>query len=108
MEPVLLYITASNREEAISLSHELVNDRLVACANIVDHALSLYWWQGQIEHNPEALILAKTLASHVGHVTAMVKKLHSYDCPCVVAVPILGGNPDYIKWLRGEVRELGE
>lgn len=104
MEPVLLYITASNREEAISIARELVNDRLVACANILDHALSLYWWQGEIEHNPEAVIVAKTLASHVERVTQRVKELHSYSCPCVVAVPITGGNPDYIEWIKGEVR----
>ena len=104
MDPVLLYITASSREEAISLSRELLNERLIACANIVDHVLSLYWWQGEIEHNPEAVIVAKTLASHVERVTAKVKELHSYDCPCVVVVPIVGGNPEYIAWLRAEVR----
>ena len=104
MEPVLLYITASNREEAISIARELVNERLVACANIVDHATSLYWWQGEIEHDTEALIVAKSLTSHVERVTAKVKKLHSYSCPCVVALPISGGNPEYIEWLKGEVK----
>jgi periplasmic divalent cation tolerance protein len=103
MEPVLLYITAPNREEAISLSRELLGQRLIACANIVDHAISLYHWQGQIEHAPEALIIAKTLESQVERVTERVKALHSYSCPCVVAVPIAGGNPDYIEWLGGEV-----
>lgn len=103
MEPVLLYITASSREEAISLARELLNERLVACANIFDGVQSLYWWQGKIEHAQEAVIVAKTLGHHVERVTARVKQLHSYSCPCVVAVPIEGGNPDYIEWLRSEV-----
>ncbi len=102
---MLLYITVPNREEAISLSRELLGEKLIACANIVDHALSLYWWQGEIEQHSEVLIVAKTLASHVERVTERVKKLHSYSCPCVVALPIAGGNPDYIEWLHGEVKE---
>jgi periplasmic divalent cation tolerance protein len=103
-EPVLLYITASNREEAISLARELVSERLIACANIMDGALSLYRWQGEIEHEPETVIVAKTLASQIERVTTRVKELHNYTTPCVLAVPVIGGNPDYIEWLRGEVK----
>ena len=103
MTPVSLYITASNREEAISLSRELLAARLIACANLVDGATSLYWWQGEIEHESESLIIAKSVDSHLEAITARVKELHSYDCPCVVATPITGGNPDYIKWLQEQV-----
>ena len=103
MEPTLLYITASNREEAISIARELVHSRLVACANIVEHAMSMYWWQGEIEHDTEALVIAKTLSSHVDRAVAKAKELHSNSCPCVLAVPIVGGNPEYIAWLRAEV-----
>ena len=105
MEPALLYITAANREEANLLCRELVGERLVACANIVEHVTSFYWWQGEIEQNSEIVIIAKTLASHVERVTERVKALHSYDCPCVAAVPITGGNQDYIEWIRKEVRD---
>jgi len=90
MEPVLLYITASGREEAISLGRELVSERLVACVNILDGMLALYWWQGEIEHNQETVIIAKTLASHVERVIARVRELHSYSTPCVLAVPVVG------------------
>jgi periplasmic divalent cation tolerance protein len=103
MEPVLLYITASNREEAISIAYELLGARLIACANIVDGAFSLYHWEGEIERKAEALIIAKTLQSKIEAVTARVKKASSYDCPCVVALPIVGGNPEYIDWLKAQV-----
>lgn len=102
MEPVLLYITAANREEAILVCRDLLGARLVACANIVEHATSLFWWQGAIEQETEILIIAKTVSLHVDRVTERVKALHTYDCPCVIAVPIEGGNPDYIAWIAKE------
>jgi len=103
MEPVLLYITAAHREEAILLCRELVGDRLVACANMIEHATSFYWWQGEIEQQQEVVIIAKTLASYVARVTERVKALHSYECPCVVSVPITNGNSDYMDWIAKEV-----
>lgn len=106
MTPVLLYITASNREEAISLSRELLEHRIIACANIVEHATSLYWWQGEIEHTAEALIIAKSFSYHVKAITEKVKAMHSYECPCVVATPIADGNTDYIKWLKHELKPV--
>jgi periplasmic divalent cation tolerance protein len=102
MEPLLLYITASNREEAILLSHDLLSHRLIACANIFDHATSLYWWQGEIEQHNEAVIIAKTMSKHLGQINERVKSLHSYSCPCVVTVPITGGSPEFMEWIRKE------
>ena len=103
MTPVSLYITAPNREEAISLSRELLEARLIACANIVENATSLYWWQGEIEHVSETLIIAKSLSQHVDGITAIVQKQYTYDCPCVVATPITGGNPDYLLWMQQQL-----
>jgi periplasmic divalent cation tolerance protein len=105
MEPVLLYITAASREEAISLSRELLNERLVACTNIMEHVTAMYHWQGEIEHAPEVVVIAKTLASHIERVTRRVKELHSYSNPCVLAVPVIGGSPEYIAWLKEETEE---
>lgn len=105
MTPVSLYITASTREEAISLAHELLSEKLIACANIIDNATSLYWWQGEIEHAKESILICKTSAAHVQMITEKVKALHSYECPCVVAHPIEGGNADYINWLGQQLKE---
>ena len=103
MEPVLLYITTSNREEAISISRTLVGERFVACANIVDHVTSLYWWQGEIEQNNESIIIAKTLSSHAELAIKKVKEIHSYNCPAIVVLPISNGNQDYINWIRAQL-----
>ena len=102
-EPVtLIYITAPNKEEAISISRALLAEKLVACANIFDHATSMYWWMGEIEHNPESIIVAKTRTSLESAVIAKVKSLHSYDVPAIVCVPITGGNPDFLGWIAAQ------
>lgn len=99
---VLLYITCANRDEALSLAHALVGERLVACANITDNVTSIYRWQGEIERSTESILIAKTQADKIEAATALVKKLHSYTTPCVVALPVLNGNPDFLSWIRTE------
>ena len=103
MLPVLIYITAPNREEAISLAHELLNQKLIACANIVDHVTSLYWWRGEIEQNNEVILIAKTLPSHTEQVIKHVQEKHSYECPAIVTIPITGGSQEYIDWVSQQV-----
>lgn len=99
-----VYMTASNRDEAGRIGRALVAERLAACANIVDGMQSFYWWQGKLEEGSEAVLIAKTRTALLGRLTARVKALHSYSCPCVVALPIQGGNRDYLDWLAAETR----
>lgn len=98
----MIYITAPNRDEAVSLARSLVEARLVACANILDGATSVYWWDGAVREESEAVLICKTRSNLVDAVIARVRDLHSYDCPCVVALPIAGGNPAYLDWVRAE------
>jgi periplasmic divalent cation tolerance protein len=98
----LIYVTASSRDEAVKLGRALVEARLVACVNVVDGATSLYWWQGAVQEEREAVMVAKTRTELVDAVTAKVRELHSYALPCVVAVPIAGGNPEFLDWVAGE------
>lgn len=102
MEIRLIYITTKNADEARAIARALVEERLAACANIVGSIESLYWWQGSIEHDHEALVIAKTRADLVDALVAKVKSLHSYTVPCVAAIPVVAGNPDYLRWLRSE------
>ncbi len=102
MDRTLIYITASSRDEALMLARRLVEERLVACANVLDGATSLYWWEGKVQEEREAVLIAKTRAPLVEAVVARVKELHSYSCPCVVAVPIADGNPAFLAWVDGE------
>ncbi len=101
---VWIYVTASSRDEALAIGRELVRGRLAACANVIDGLTSVYWWEGDVHEDPEAALVVKTRAGMVDAVTARVKELHSYTCPCVVALPILGGNPDFLAWIRDETR----
>lgn len=103
MQPTLIYITASGREEAILLARELLGKKLVACANVIDNVNSYYWWDGSIENNKEAVIIVKTMSTHVERVIDVVKKEHSYECPAIISVPITGGNPEYIEWIGKQI-----
>lgn len=102
MEYRLIYITTSNAEEAERIGRALVESRLAACANILPTVRSLYWWEGSVQEDVETVLIAKTRESHVAALTEMVRGLHSYSCPCVVALPITGGNPAYLDWLAQE------
>ncbi len=103
MQPVLLYITAPSREEAILLARELLGRKVIACANIMDNVQSLYWWDGEIEQSKEIIVIAKTFSVHVERVTQIIKEQHSYECPAILAVPVTGGNDDYIQWMNTQI-----
>ncbi len=98
----MIYVTAPDREAALTLARALVGERLVACANVLDGATSVYWWEGKVCEGPEAVLICKTRAGLVDKVIARVRELHSYACPCVVALPIAAGNPAYLDWIRAE------
>ena len=98
----IVYITASSREEAEKISRVLLEERLIACANIFDPVTSLYWWKGEIRKDAEALLIAKTKESLVDQLIERVKALHSYECPCIVSFPLVKGNPDFLKWISEE------
>lgn len=98
----LIYVTAANRDKALAIARKLVEERLVACVNVIDGATSLYWWEGAVQEEQEALLLAKTLSSNVSAVTRRVLELHDYSCPCVTALPLTGGNPAFLDWISAE------
>ncbi len=102
---VLLYVTAPNREAALAIARSLLEGRLIACANVVDGATSLYWWEGRIEQAPEVLLIAKTTSERMPAVITKVKELHAYSCPCVVALPIVAGKPAFLQWIREETKK---
>lgn len=103
----LVYMTASSREEARKIGRALVEERLAACANVIDGMESTYWWQGKLTEDREAVLIVKTRADLLPALTERVKALHSYSVPCVVALPILAGNPAYLDWLAAETSRKG-
>jgi periplasmic divalent cation tolerance protein len=96
------YVTARSREEALTIGRTVVQERLAACANMLDGMTSIYWWRGALEQATEAVLILKTRAELVERLTARIRELHTYECPCVVALPIAAGNPDYLDWIARE------
>jgi periplasmic divalent cation tolerance protein len=102
MEITFIYITAGSLDEAKAIGKALVSDRLAACVNIIDNMNSMYWWEGEIQDDREVVIIAKTKAERVSDVVEKVRSIHSYDCPCIVSLPVLGGNKDFLDWVAAE------
>jgi len=98
----LIYITAKDKEEAGKIGRALVEARLAACVNIIENMNSIYWWEGKIQDESEAILIAKTRELLVPKLIEKVKSLHSYECPCIVSLPLLGGNKDYLDWIEKE------
>ena len=101
-EALFVYTTAGSVEEAERIGRALVSERLAACANILPGMRSIYWWQGKVEDANEAVLVLKTAAKNLDALTQRVKQLHSYEIPCVVALPNEGGNADYLGWIKVE------
>jgi len=96
---IVILITTSSAEEAHRIADQLLNQRKAACVNIIPRVDSLFWWQGKLDSARESLMVIKTKTSKLKEITELVKKVHSYEVPEVIALPIVGGNEDYLKWL---------
>ena len=99
---VFAYVTAGSTDEAQRLAHSIVEERLAACANILPGMRSVYWWEGKLGEADETVVIFKTRAERFDALAARVKALHSYDCPCVVALPVTAGLPAYLDWIGSE------
>ena len=102
MDACLCFVSLGPRDDALAIGRTLVEERLAAAVNIQAGVHSVYRWQGAIEEATEALLIAKTRAALVPQLTARVLALHSYACPAVVAVPICGGNREYLAWIEAQ------
>jgi periplasmic divalent cation tolerance protein len=101
---IIVLIAASNEEEARKIAELLVNEKKAACVNIVPGVDSLFRWKGKIESARESLLLVKTRASLVSEIVSLVKGAHSYEVPEIIALPIVGGSKEYLKWLDSACR----
>ena len=98
----LVYITAADRAQALAIGRALVEARLAACANVLPGITSIYRWEGVVRQDDEAALVAKTRSELVEALVAKVRELHTYSCPCVVALPIVAGNPAFLDWIGAE------
>lgn len=104
MKLTLVYITTKNKSEAKKIGKTLVKTKLAACINIIDGMNSIYRWEGKIQSDSETILIAKTKESLVDKLIKKVKSIHSYSCPCIICLPILNGNKDYLNWVRKETK----
>ena len=95
-------MTAPDRETGREVAAQLVRERLAACGNVLEGVTSIFWWEGDVQDEPEALVVLKTTREHVGKLTERVRALHPYDVPEVLALPVEEGLGEYMDWVRDE------
>jgi len=97
-----VHSTFPNRDEALFAARQLLDKRLIACANIYEGVASLYRWEGKIQEETEVVLLAKTSKGRVSAAIAAVKALHSYELPCIIAYPAAEAFPPFLQWVEAE------
>ena len=100
----LVYMTAASRGEAEQIGRTLVEERLAACVNILGPITSIYRWEGELTTDDETAFIAKTTEKLIDPLVERVRQLHSYSCPCVVAIAIQAGNPEFLNWIESETK----
>lgn len=98
-DKIVALITTSSEEEARKIAELLVNGKKAACVNIVPAVDSVFWWEDKLDSARESLLLVKTKASLFPEIVELVKRMHSYEVPEIIALPIIAGSEDYLKWL---------
>ena|ERR1700677_3358134 len=96
--PRLVLVTASSMDEARTIARQVVEKRLAACANLLPGVESHYHWQGKIETSSEVLLIIKSSAEQFDQLAALIRRLHSYECPEIVAVAPHEISADYRAW----------
>src|SRR4051812_23148319 len=98
-------VTAADADWLAGFTRTLVEERLAACGHVLGAVRSIYRWDGAVQDEAEARVGLHTRRSLVPAVVARTRELHAYDVPCVIALPLVGGDPAYLRWIVTETRE---
>ena len=101
---IVIFVTCVSAAQAKKIASALVSKKLAACVNIVPAVRSLFWWQGKVDKAAETLLIIKSKRSAFSRIAKLVKSLHSYTVPEVIAMPIVAGNKEYLEWIDESVR----
>lgn len=101
-QALLVFTNVPDVEAAQKLARQVLEQRLAACVNILPAMQSIYRWQGEIEEADEVMLQMKTSQSRYAELEAVIKAAHPYEVPEIIAVPIVGGLPAYLDWIRQE------
>ena len=102
-DKIVVFSTCSTGEEAKRLARHLIDERLAACVNVIRAVDSYYRWQGKIEEDVEYLLVIKTSRELFDRLRAEWEKIHSFEIPELIALPIVDGAPSYLHWMDGEL-----
>jgi periplasmic divalent cation tolerance protein len=105
---VIIFITCPTVKEAKSIAAYLLKKRLVACASIGGPVESLFWWKGKVDKAKEVLLTMKTARNNFTAVEKEAKRLHSYEVPEIIAVPIACLSKEYIRWIEESIKIVGQ
>ena len=95
-------MTSGSLEEARNIGQKLVEKNLAACVNLLENMTSIYKWGDKLEEGQEVVMIAKTRKVLMPQLIEIVNSLHSYECPCILELPIQGGNPEFLSWIETE------
>lgn len=101
---IIVLVTCKDKAEAEKISQTLLEEKLIACANIISPVSSCFLWQGKIDEAEECLVVMKSRADLFVELSRRVKALHSYEVPEILALPIVEGSGDYLAWMRSVLR----
>jgi periplasmic divalent cation tolerance protein len=99
-DEIIVLVTASSQDEAAKIGSALVDEHLAACVNIIPEIHSLFFWEGRTQDARETLLICKSRRQLLETLILRVKGLHSYTVPEILALPVVGGSPEYLSWLR--------
>ncbi len=102
---IQVFVSCESTAQAKLMVESLLNDQIIACAQILPAVESHYRWQGKVTQDTETLLLLKSQYKHFEAIEATVKKLHSYDVPEIIAVPIVAGEQDYLNWINEQTNK---
>ncbi len=100
---IVIFVTASGKKEAKKIAQVLLEHKSAACVNIIENIESFFWWQGKIDTAKESLLVIKSKKSKLAQIIKLVKSVHSYEVPEIIALPIIGGEKKYLGWINESV-----
>ena len=101
---IVVLVTTKNKKEAQKISASLIKAKLAACVNIVDKIESTFFWAGKIDQAKESLLLIKSEKDKLTQIIKLVRSLHSYELPEIIAIPLIAGNKPYLRWIDAALR----
>ena len=100
MSYILVFMTASSKSEAKKIVRSLLEEKLIACANMIDSVSSVFWWQENIKEEKEVLVIMKSHQELFNKVSTRIREVHSYNTPEILALSIVDGSSHYLEWMN--------